>query len=549
MSDTGIAGAASTTGPDGLTADEVAERVRAGQVNVADDRTSRTLAEIVRANVFTRFNAILGTMFVLILVFGEGQDALFGFVLVFNALIGIVQEWRAKRTLDRLAVLVGAAGARRARRRRRARSRSTEVVLDDLLELRAGDQVAGRRDRARGRRARARRVDAHRRVRAGRARTPGDEVLSGSIVVAGPGRFQATRGRRRRVRRAGSRPRRAGSRSTRSELVDGINRILQLRAVGARARPRSCSRSASSTCTTATREAIAGVVAGRRRDGARRARAADEPRVRGRGGHARAAAGARAGAARRSRGWRASTSSCSTRPARSPKASIRFRRARTSSQPDDPVADALGALAADENRNATMNALCEAFPAPDGWERTGVDAVLVGAQVERGDVRRPGHVGARRAGDGVGRPRRRRSRCAREADRLAADGQRVLLLARTDAALVERGAARRARRASALVLFEEQIRRRRGRHARSTSRDQGVRCKVISGDNPRTVGAVAARVGIAGADRAVRRARAPRRSRRARRGARGHVGVRAGHAATEAGDRRRAADAAGTSSR
>ena len=55
--------------------------------------------------MFTRFNAILGTAFVLILVFGEGQDALFGFVLLFNVLIGVVQEYRAKRTLDRLAVL------------------------------------------------------------------------------------------------------------------------------------------------------------------------------------------------------------------------------------------------------------------------------------------------------------------------------------------------------------------------------------------------------------------------------------------------------------
>src|SRR5690242_11208239 len=89
----------------GLTADEVARRVRDGQVNTADTRTSRTLTEIVRANVLTRFNAILGTMFVLILVFGEGQDALFGFVLLFNTLIGVVQEWRAKRTLDRMAVI------------------------------------------------------------------------------------------------------------------------------------------------------------------------------------------------------------------------------------------------------------------------------------------------------------------------------------------------------------------------------------------------------------------------------------------------------------
>src|SRR5262245_53368722 len=78
----------------GLSADEVAQRVREGKVNTADTRTSRTLGEIIRANVFTRFNAIIGTMFVLILIFGEGQDSLFGFVLLFNTLIGVIQEWR-----------------------------------------------------------------------------------------------------------------------------------------------------------------------------------------------------------------------------------------------------------------------------------------------------------------------------------------------------------------------------------------------------------------------------------------------------------------------
>ena len=68
---------------------------------------TRTIAQIVRANVFTRFNAVLGAMLALIvLVGGPYQDALFGVVLVANALIGIVQEIRAKRTLDRLTLLV-----------------------------------------------------------------------------------------------------------------------------------------------------------------------------------------------------------------------------------------------------------------------------------------------------------------------------------------------------------------------------------------------------------------------------------------------------------
>ena len=85
------------TPPEGLTEAEVAERVARGDVNTDDERTSRSLGEIVRANVLTRFNALLGTLFVLILIVGPAQDALFGFVIFFNTLIGIVQEVRAKR--------------------------------------------------------------------------------------------------------------------------------------------------------------------------------------------------------------------------------------------------------------------------------------------------------------------------------------------------------------------------------------------------------------------------------------------------------------------
>jgi cation-transporting P-type ATPase E len=81
---------ASTTGTAGLSDAEVAERVARGEVNVSAERTSRTSGEIVRAHVFTRFNAILGSLLVVILIVGPLQDALFGVVLVANALIGIV---------------------------------------------------------------------------------------------------------------------------------------------------------------------------------------------------------------------------------------------------------------------------------------------------------------------------------------------------------------------------------------------------------------------------------------------------------------------------
>src|ERR1700758_1989413 len=89
----------------GLSSAQVAERHSRGLTNAGGERTSRSVAEILRANILTRFNLILGVLLAVILVVGQPQDALFGIVLVTNALIGIGQELRAKRTLDRLAVL------------------------------------------------------------------------------------------------------------------------------------------------------------------------------------------------------------------------------------------------------------------------------------------------------------------------------------------------------------------------------------------------------------------------------------------------------------
>ncbi|MFD4210644.1 hypothetical protein ACFWRG_32240, partial [Micromonospora tulbaghiae] len=84
----------------GLTTAEVAERVARGEVNDVPVRSSRSLTEIVRANVFTRFNLIIGVLWVIMLFVAPIQDSLFGFVIVANTGIGIIQEWRAKRTLD-----------------------------------------------------------------------------------------------------------------------------------------------------------------------------------------------------------------------------------------------------------------------------------------------------------------------------------------------------------------------------------------------------------------------------------------------------------------
>ena len=127
-------------GLDGLSAAEVQQRVERGQVNDIPHGTSRTIGEIIRANVFTRFNVLLGILVVVVLFVAPIQDALFGFVLVANASIGIVQELRAKQALDRLALL-SAPRARVVRQGAVGELAINFVVLDDVLDLQPGDRL------------------------------------------------------------------------------------------------------------------------------------------------------------------------------------------------------------------------------------------------------------------------------------------------------------------------------------------------------------------------------------------------------------------------
>ena len=124
----------------GLSAAEVADRVARGLVNDVPSAPTRTVGQIVRSNLLTRFNLLLGSLLAVILVVGPLQDALFGLVIVANTVVGIVQELRAKRTLDRLEV-VNAPRAKVVRDGQVAELAVGQVVLDDVLEAAAGDQV------------------------------------------------------------------------------------------------------------------------------------------------------------------------------------------------------------------------------------------------------------------------------------------------------------------------------------------------------------------------------------------------------------------------
>ncbi|MFJ5049991.1 HAD-IC family P-type ATPase [Streptomyces sp. NPDC088719] len=177
--------------PDGLSTAEVAERVSRGEVNDVPVRSSRSVTEIVRANVFTRFNLIIGVLWVIMLFVAPIQDSLFGFVIVANTGIGIIQEWRAKKTLDSLAV-IGEAKPTVRRDGVAAEISTSEIVLGDLVELGPGDKVV-----VDGTVAEADSLEIDESLLTGEAdpviKRAGDPVMSGSFVVAGGGAFTATK--------------------------------------------------------------------------------------------------------------------------------------------------------------------------------------------------------------------------------------------------------------------------------------------------------------------------------------------------------------------
>ncbi|MET8470248.1 cation-translocating P-type ATPase [Streptomyces sp. NPDC006422] len=208
----------------GLTRAEVAERVARGEVNDVPVRSSRSVADIVRANVFTRFNAIIGVLWVIMLCVAPIQDSLFGFVILANTGIGIIQEWRAKQTLDSLAVI----GESRPTVRRDGVGvavPTSEIVLGDLIEIGPGDKIV-----VDGTCAEADGLEIDESLLTGEAdpvvKQPGDAVMSGSFVVAGGGAFTATKvGREAYAAQLAE----EASRFTlvHSELRSGISQILK----------------------------------------------------------------------------------------------------------------------------------------------------------------------------------------------------------------------------------------------------------------------------------------------------------------------------------
>lgn len=206
----------------GLTELEASRRL-AERGPVSRPSSSRSYGSIVVANVVTVFNAVLVGFGVLTLLFGDARDALFLGIVVANSAIGIVQEVRAKRTLDRLSALV-APTATVIRDDRARRVAVADVVVGDALRLEPGDQLIADAVIAE---ADGLRLDES--ILTGESepvvRAAGDEVRSGSFVVEGAARCEVTAvGEDSYAQRLSGQAR--AFRHPRSPLERALNRLL-----------------------------------------------------------------------------------------------------------------------------------------------------------------------------------------------------------------------------------------------------------------------------------------------------------------------------------
>ena len=478
---------------------EVAERIRRGQVNDVPTTTTRSVGQIVARERPHPVQLPARQLLVVILIVGPYQDALFGFVLVANASVGIYQELRAKRTLDRLTLLT-APRARVIRAGHEAEIAVNEVVLDDVLALRAGDQIVvdGLVLSADG-------LELDESLLTGETdplrKRPSDEVLSGSFVAAGAGRYRATRvGADAYATKLAEEAKRFTL--VRSELRTGINRIIVLvtwALIPTAILLITSQLRANADVRSAVRGAVAGTVAmvpeglvlltsiafaaGVVRLARKRVLVQELPAVEGL---------ARVDVL------------CIDKTGTLTEGRLSVETVDWQGN-DLDGARALAALAAsDPAPNATMTSIGDAFPGTGSEPLPRPSAVVPFSSARKWSGGTFDGLGTWVLGapdvllDGddptISKARRR-------AAELAGTGRRVLVLAHPDSDLEGERLPTGARPVGLVVLRD----RLRG-DAAETLRyfaEQGVTVKVLSGDFPATVSAIASEAGLAGADDAV----------------------------------------------
>ena len=477
----------------GLTSAEVAERVADGRVNHVPPAPTRTFGQIVRANVLTPINLVIGVMLVLVVVAnGISPDMLFGGVIVSNSVIGIVQELRARAALQRLAVLTEP-HAFVLRDGEELELHVDEVVADEVLVLSPGAQVV-----VDGEVITSTSLELNESLLTGESdpvpKPVGAEVLSGSFVSSGHGLYRATRiGAQSYAASLAEEARRFTL--VGSELRQGVNRILKVLVVVIPPialvllirlmRTGEGWREALSGVVAAAVASVpdglvlltslafmAGVVTLARRQALLRELASVELLAR-------------------------VDTLCLDKTGTITTGHIAVAGVLPLDGTD--AAASLAALAAsDPDPNATLRSLAEAYPKVPDWPL--VEAVPF-SSTRKWSAAQFATDGAGPDAVYLGAPEillgGRHPEVAEQVARHAAAGERVVLLCA--AAQLAGDELPEDLRPAALVLLEDEI--------RSDAPDtldyfaqQGVALKVISGDHPGTVAAVAARAGVPGAD-------------------------------------------------
>ncbi|NEW29466.1 cation-translocating P-type ATPase [Nocardia cyriacigeorgica] len=479
----------------GLTAAEVDERRRDGRTNDVPDRASRSVRDIVRANVFTRINAILGVLFVLVMATGSVIDGMFGLLIVANSAVGIIQEIRAKRTLDQLAIVSQAKPTVR-RDGRSEQIAPKDVVLDELIELGPGDQIV-----VDGEVVESELLEVDESLLTGEAdpvhKELGAQVLSGSYVVSGSGAYRATKvGRDAYAAKLAE----EASKFTlvNSELRNGINTILKvitylLIPAGALIIYNQLFSSGQSW-----RPAVTGMVAalvpmvpeglvlmtsiafavGVVRLGRRKCLVQELPAIEGL---------ARVDVV------------CADKTGTLTENGMRLADLEVLGAGDEAeIRRALAAMAGDDPRpNASVQAIAEALPDRPDWSYTAVAPFSSAKKWSGFSYGEHGNwlLGAPDVLLDAG------SEEARRAEELGSSGLRILLLATSDRA-VDAPDAPGVVTPAALVVLEQKV-RPDARDTLDYFASQDVAIKVISGDNAVSVGAVAASLELPGGDHAV----------------------------------------------
>ncbi len=166
----------------GLTSEQVEEYRERGWTNEAVDPPSKDVREIIKSNTFTYFNLIFSIIALLLIIVGSFRDLTFLPIIIANTLIGIIQEIRAKKTLDELSVL-NAPKAKVVRNGKIYEIAAEELVLDDIVIFNAGNQICADAIVLDGE------VSVNESLLTGESdeiiKKPGDQLMSGSFIVSG----------------------------------------------------------------------------------------------------------------------------------------------------------------------------------------------------------------------------------------------------------------------------------------------------------------------------------------------------------------------------